>query len=495
MQTSDLPSQPSFARALGPFVSTALVAGTVIGSGIFKKPQTVAQAVPFFGSMALVWAAGGLLTLAGALAYAEIAVQLPRAGGNYVFLKEGLGKLSGFLWGWVELWIIKAATVAALATVFVDSLRDALEQMGPWSSSSFWVARFDSGWEQTWMTVGVIFVLGAINVIGVRWGGITQLLITIIKIGSLAAFICLPLVMTVVAGPSASSSRFDHLDPIWPSKWGDVHWWRCAAALYSVLWAYHGWMTIAPVAEEVRDPKRNIPLALFTGLGLVIAAYLGANLAFSLVISPRQMAGLSSSSVASAMCLRLLGPVGASIASAAVGVSVLGALNGNMMAGPRVLFAMSADRLAPSAFGRLHHRWQTPHWATIALAVWSAFLVVAGATLSRFRLPPLAIAGFQFDLNLSHGKPLFDVLTDFAMFGAVVFETLTVATIFVFRRRPMDAGGYYRCWGYPWTPGIYVAVMALVAISTFLNQPIEACAGTVFVLLGALVYLVASRWD
>src|SRR6185437_7292815 len=185
------PSSPltssGLVRALGPLMATAVVVGTVIGSGVFKKPQTVAEHVPHFGMAALLWVVGGLLVLLGALAYAEVAVLLPRAGGNYVFLREAYGRLAGFLWGWVDFCIIRSASLAALATIFTESLHDILRNeafqqavgLPPGTHLDFW-------WQRI-LTVSVLLLLAWVNILGVRWGGLVQLLITAIKIGSLAA--------------------------------------------------------------------------------------------------------------------------------------------------------------------------------------------------------------------------------------------------------------------------------------------------------------------
>lgn len=472
-------------RGLGPLAATALVAGTVIGSGIFKKPQVVAQALPFSGGALLVWAAGAILTLLGALAFAEVAALLPRAGGNYVFLREAFGGLWGFLWGWVELWVIRTATIAALGTVLADTLRDLWEGVGPGAGmlQDYWFRRA--------FTVAVIFGLGLVNVAGVRWGGVVQSVATIAKVGALLIMILLP-VAALFGGFEGAPTR-ESLEPLWLGPGETISWSGVAAAVFGVLWAYHGWMSVAPVAEEVRQPGRNIPLALFAGVGLVALVYVGANLAYLAIIPSPEMAGLKDTTVAAAFCQRLLGPGARAAASAAVLISIFGALNGNIMAGPRVLFAMGEDHLVPAALARVHPRFHTPAAAILAVAAWASLLVLAGAALARNRLPVLEVAGQRLDLNVPAGKPLFDIMTDFAMVGAVVFETLAVATVFVFRRTLPDAERPYRCWGYSWVPAVYVVALTLIAASTFFNQRTEALTGLAFVALGALVYGFITR--
>lgn len=486
-------------RALGPFTGIAIVVGTVIGSGVFKKPQVVALNVPYFGLAALVWILGGLLAVLGALALAEVAVLYPKAGGNYVFLREGYGRLFGFLWGWVEFWIIRAASLAALATIFTESLHDVLKNAAFQDALGISPrSEFLSFWGEKWLTVSVIMVLGLVNVRGVRWGGFLQLFITIVKIASLLGIMVLPFTAVFLLRAFGSDTsavpppQADYLLPLLPSLENfDIV--KMGAALVGVLWAYHGWMNIAPVAEEVRNPQRNIPLSLLAGTCIVMFLYLGANFAYYLIIPQDEMKLLTKTTVATDFSLRLLGPIGAAAASAAVMISVFGALNGNLLVGPRLLYAMGEDRLAPSTLGAVHPRYHTPAIAIMIMAIWAGILVMWGAAMTQYRLPVFEIAGQSIDLNVPEKKALFDILTDFAMFGAVTFETMAVASIFMFRWKYPNAERPYRCWGYPFVPALYVMIMAAVLSSMFINQPSEAAAGVSFVAVGIVVYLVVDK--
>ena len=206
--------------ALGPFTATALVAGTVIGSGIFVKPKSIAENVPGFDMVAVVWILGGLLALLGALSLAEVAVLFPRAGGNYVFLREGYGRLAGFLWGWVDFWIIRAASIAALATIFSDSLHDVIREVRQLGAT----VEVLSFWQRQYLTIGVISALALINMRGVRWGGGLQLLITVVKVASLLAILALPFVLWGEINPAATQPRSG------PSFRGAIwarHFWGC----------------------------------------------------------------------------------------------------------------------------------------------------------------------------------------------------------------------------------------------------------------------------
>jgi amino acid transporter len=488
-------------RALGPFTAMAVVIGTVIGSGIFKKPQTVAEHVPYFGFAASVWILGGLLALLGALSLAEVAVIFPRAGGNYVFLREGYGRLAGFLWGWVDFWIIRGASLAALATVFSESLYDLMEIPRPLSDAGFWV--------QKGLTVAVIMGLAMVNVRGVRWGGYLQLLITLVKIGSLLGIMLLPLVALILASSQPEMPRPDasELAPLFGGGQATMDhrfWAGYGTALLGVLFAYHGWMNIVPVAEEVHHPQRNLPLALLGGTGVVIFLYLGANFAYYLMMSRAEIAAAKDmadaagvvagpTTVVAAFCKKIVGNAGVAIASGAVMMSVFGALNGNLLVGPRLLYAMGEDRLAPRSLSAIHADYRTPAIAILITGAWASTLILLGAMLVRTELPliPLGSLG-TLNLNVPKNKSLFDVLTDFAMFGSLTFETAAVATIFVFRRKLPQAERPYRCIGYPVVPALYILIMAAVLANMFMEQKTESLCGVGFIAFGAAVYYLAA---
>lgn len=484
-------STQTLPRVLGPWIAAAVVVGTVIGSGVFKKGQAISERIPESGLALCAWVLGGILTLLGSLALAEIAVLYPRAGGNYQFLKEGYGRLFGYLWGWVEFWIIRPASIAALSTIFVDGLHDLLRMIWPEE------AEILAFWPRQGLTMLLIAAMAIVNAAGTTVGGRVQLVLTVIKVGSLIGIMALPVIVILLATPVSHPPSVERLRPFWPADWTAINWGKFGAALVGVLWAYDGWRNIGPIAEEVREPQRNIPRALLGGVFLLIALYTGANLAYYLVISPNEMAQLKDTTVATEFCLRLLGSTGAMIASLAVMTSVLGAANGNVLVGPRLLFAMARDRMAPASLARLDPRTRTPVIAIVALAIWSLLLVMFTAILTRYRLPPISLGGISLDLNLPEGKSGFDTATDFAMFGAVVFDTLAVSSIFVFRVRfPIkDYPRAYRCIGYPWVPILYVLIMAGVLVNMFWtpDQRFEAIVGLGFIAVGAAVYALFIR--
>lgn len=485
------PPASSLPRVLGYTTATAVVVGTVIGSGVFKKATPVSANVPEPGLALLAWVLVGVLTLLGALTLAEVAVIVGRVGGNYAILRDAYGRWAGFLWGWVEFWIIRSASIAALATIFTESLHDILRQVHPAGPDVTVLAP----WQRTGLTAAVIVALGMVNARGTRIGGGLQVVVTVVKVSSLLGIAVLPFVILAFVQAPAVKPEAARLSPFWPDAWGGERWTLFGGALVGVFWAYHGWMNIAPIAEEVKDPQRNIPLALLSGVFLLIALYVTANLAYYLVIPSAEIATLTDRTVAGEFGYRMLGPAGLVVASAAIMVSVFGALNGNLLVGPRLLYAMGQDRLAPRALAVLHPQYATPARAGAVLTAWSVLLVLVAGVVTTSRLPVINLWGQSIDPNLPAGKSPFDVLTDFAMFGALSFETLAVASIFVFRRRfPVrEVRLPYRTPLYPVLPAVYVLALGAVLSNMFRSQQQEALAGLVFIVVGAVVYALFGR--
>jgi amino acid transporter len=484
------PTSNLLPRVLGPWMATALVIGTVIGSGVFKKASSVSKPLAGvdyfldFGPVVVAWVLVGVLALIGALVLAEVAVLLPKAGGNYVFLKESYGRWAGFLWGWVEFWIIRSGSIAALATIFTEQVHAILRQLrgGEGDVLSFWALQG--------MTVTVILVLALVNARGTRLGGGLQVVITTVKVASLVGLALLPFIVVALVNEPRARPTTEFLAPAWPADWSAFRWSAFGAALVSVFWAYHGWMNIAPVAEEVREPQRNIPPALFCGVGTVILLYVSVNVAYYLVLPREVIAGIKGRTVAGEFSLKLLGSAGLLLASTAVMISVFGSLNGNLLVGPRLLFAMGRDRLAPSGLAKLHPRYETPARAQLVLAGWAVLMVACVGLMTQYRLPVLDLGSLSLDVNLPPDKEPFDVITDFAMFGAISFETLAVSSIFVLRRRyPASRVQIpYRCPLFPLLPIIYVSIMAAILANMFTTKRSEALIGVGFILVGAAIY-------
>jgi amino acid transporter len=474
-------------RVLGPWMATAIVIGTVIGSGVFKKPYAVAKDMAAvadgvvveqapFGMIVIAWVLIGVFSFVGSLILAEIAVIYPHAGGNYVYLREGYGRWAGFLWGWVEFWIIRAGSIAALATVFAETFHDILRYF---LSQAGTRAEVLSPWALTGVTVTIIAILALVNARGTVLGGGLQVVVTSVKVATLVGIALLPFIcMATQAQPDISSAR---LAPLWPASWGTFDWVKFGSALVAILWAYDGWMNLAPMGEEVKEPNRNIPLAFLMGSLAIIVLYVSANIAYHFVVPREQMIEDGKDSpVATLFTIRLLGEGWAVLISLAIMISVFGALNGNLLIGPRLLFAMGRDGLAPRALCQLHANWGTPALALAVQAGWAILLVIGGEIL---RSPQLGY--------LKLDKPLFDILTDYVIFGVLVFQTMSIATIFICRRQyPVDRVALpYRSWGYPWLPIFYIVGMAAVVVSMFIEKPEESLIAVGFIAVGGIAYL------
>jgi amino acid transporter len=473
METPRPTASPQLLRVLGPWMTTAILIGTVIGSGVFKKPHQISTYLSDFGMIMVAWVLVGLLSFIGSLILAEVAIIHPKAGGNYVFLREGYGRWAGFLWGWVEFWIIRSGSIAALASIFAESFHGVLQYFLNTAGDRTPVLSF---WALQGVTVTVIAVLAFVNARGTILGAGLQVVVTSVKVISLLSIALLPFVFLAFVGDGRVST--DRIVSVWPEEIGAFNWSSFGGALVAILWSYHGWMNIAPVAAEVKEPNRNLPLAFLMGTLAVIVLYLSVNVAYYLVVSHDEMKTLGETTpVATLFGMHLFGSIGLLLASLALMISVFGSLNGNLLVGPRLLYAMGQDGLVPHALSRLHPHFGTPARAIGMMASWAILLVLGAGLL------------LQMDVMK---KALFDVLTDYAMFGAVSFETMAVASIFVCRRQyPVDKVQLpYRCWGYPFLPIFYVLVMAAVLCNMFVTDLLQSLVAVGFIVVGAIVYFI-----
>jgi APA family basic amino acid/polyamine antiporter len=467
-------------RVLGPVEAVCVIVGSVIGSGIFIVPATVARNVPFLGGIALVWVVGGIFSAAGALTLAELGAMRPHAGGPYVYLKAAYGKLPAFLYGWTELLVIRTGAMATLAAAFA---RYFVQLVGA-------PAGLDPRVWQAGAAVAAIVAVAVVNVFGTRAGGRVQVVGTVLKVGGLLALMGLP----VVVGGSDPS----RLTPVWPDEVG----WGLApgvlVAMVAVLWTYDGWITLTPLAEDIRDPGRNLPRALIGGIVALIVLYLGATLAYHLVLPLDEVIaaaggdeGGTSVPIAARYCRRLVGPAGVVAISALVMASTFIALNGNVLTGPRTYFAMARDGLLPARLARIHPVFRTPADAILAQAGW-ALVLTAAATALTVVPPPAARSGWPVPILTCwaalNTTPLYDLLFTYVIFGETLFYLLTVSSVFVLRVRRPDWPRPYRTWGYPVTPLVYIVASLLIAGSMLRQRPAESCAGLVVVLLGLPAY-------
>ncbi len=468
-------------RVLGPTEALCVVVGSVIGSGIFIVPASVARNVPFLGGIALVWIIGGLFSMAGALALAELGTMLPSAGGPYVYLREAFGRLPAFLFGWTEFLVIRTGSIATLAAAF--GLYFALLVPAPGGMAPL-------AWQTTAAVIAVIAV-ATINVIGTVGGGRVQVVGTALKVGALAVMMVLPFAM--------GKANAGLLTPIWPASFDQGVFKGIMAAMIGVLWSYDGWVNASALAEEIRDPSRNIPRALILGMGALIAIYLGMTLVYHLVLPLGEVGAASSEKgspriVAADFWAHLFGPPGLVVIALVVMTSTFIALNGNALSGPRAYFAMARDGLFPRALCSIHPRFQTPANAIIAQAAWAVFLMVAGTALILSEPPT---SGYPAPILTAwaklHATPLYDVLFTYVIFGGTIFYGLSILSVFVLRVRRPDLPRPYKTWGYPVTPGLYAVASLLLLGSMLVQSPFESLAGLVIVAAGLPAYLLFEK--
>ena len=459
------PTDGVLPRLLGPVDAIAVVVGSIIGSGIFLKVDTVARELGSFGPIIAVWAIAGLAALCGALALAELAAMLPQAGGPYVYLREAYGRPVAFLWGWTEFAIVRTGSLGSLACGTVIYLNRFLESIEANGTAPDWLAEITplSHVAQAGLAILAVVSLSVVNVLGTRYSARTQNITTVIKVGFLLLIMLGPLLLgkanVANLAPSAGTA------PTWGQIFAGV-----GPALIAVYWAYDGWINIGPVAEEIRQPQRNVPLGLAGGMLLVVSVYVGANIGYFLLMPIAHVA--QTSTVAADACGILLGKVGVTLAAAGVMISTFGALNSNLLAGPRIYFAMARDRLFPAAIRKVHPRFQTPANAIIVQSVWSVLQILVVAAIT------------------SNPKAAFDSLTDFVVVGGTLFYGATVAAVYVLRRKRPEEARPYRTWGYPLTPMFYLSVSAIVLATTSAQQ-IAAVAG--LLAIGGVIYLIFRR--
>lgn len=453
---------------MGLATAIALVVGGTIGTGVFKKPQIVAQNLGTFDWAIFAWIICGVLAFFGTMALAELATLFPQAGGNYVYLKRGYGPMAGFLWGWIEFWVMRTGSIAALAWLATEAI---LIGFLRWDVNAFGILMG---------SLGVVVFLTVINAVGLSWGSAFQNITTWLKIGTLLIIIVLPFVMGD-AQPRLLAEQM----PDMPNRAVGL-----AGAMLAILWAYKGWADLGAVAEDMKEPQRNLPRAFGYGIAIIAGLYVGANVAYSLVLSPSEMAQVpKGESVASVFMQHIMQPLGAGagdwagrIVSLAIAISAIGAMNASLLVGPRGYFALARDGLFPRWMSDTSGKETTPLVAILLQSTWTCMLIFGAELARRFAI--------QFDRNTNP----FDILTDYVVFGAVIFETLAVSA--VFRMRYLEPGlpRPFRCWGYPWAPILHVLAMAYVLEETIRTQWLQSSVGLGFIALGALVYwLVHGR--
>jgi amino acid transporter len=455
-------------QVLGFYSVVAIVVGQVIGSGIFFKPQVVARETGgFVGLILALWIVCGLVNLCGALSMGELAAMFPRAGGTYVFLRETYGRLWSFLWAWAEFWVIRTGAIAALAAYFAVALENVLYPGPTGSPAGMDLSGAGSTVSQKTIAVSVIAGLCVVSVMRTAWAGAVQNVATLIKGGFVLFLAVLPFI--------ALRSDPVELRPLWPQSLGGGAVLGIGAAVAAIMWAYDGWGNVTVVAEEIKRPHRNLPMGLIAGVVILIALYTGANLAYHLTLPSSVIAAPDNVCPAIPVCERLLPRFGANLMRAMIMVSVFGALSANVLVGPRVLFAVARDHAFLGRFSRIHPTTRTPAWAITGMCAWACALILLG--------------GLSWDPD----RQLFDLMSEWTVFGGSIFYFMAVVAVFVLRVKRPDAARPYRTWGYPVVPLVFLASYAFLLVTMFWENPPHRMIGLGLISIGAVVYFVYAK--
>lgn len=478
--TPGAPSSAHLQRVLGPATAIAIVVGSVIGSGVFFKPGTIASAAGSFPLIISVWVLGGVLCMMGAFCFAELAAMYPQAGGLYVYLRETYGRLIAFLFGWSEVLLAKPAAIGALSVAFTDRL-DILCGGGL------------SDWGRIVIASAVILGLAVVNSLGVAWGGRVQLGMTILKAGLVVAVAALPFVLMPFLGTTIRLENYTSTAP--PQYHGLAA--QVGAVLLAVMWAYHGWHGITPLAEEIRDPQRNVPLGLIGGIGIVIVLYVSANISYHGMLSMSELQ-IAKQRGAEHMLMKLVGPAGQSVMAFIIMCSTLGAINSNVLETPRVAFAMGRDRVFFRSLGWVHATFHTPIAAILVTAFMSVGMLfsVAIAKQGVVGMDPKTLSGDlprKFVDGLQQNT-IFDLLTNFVVFASSIFHMLVVLAVFILRRRLPNVIRPYKTFGYPFVPAAFLVIYVWFMWQIYRGSPVEAHVGILLIALGVPAYWAYQRW-
>jgi APA family basic amino acid/polyamine antiporter len=429
-------------RRLGVWSAAAILIGSTIGSGIFRVPSSVAEQAGGLGPIFALWAVGALVALAGALTLAELAAMYPRPGGLYVYLREAYGPLPAFLFGWTKLLLLQPALLGGIAMVFAGYARA-------------FVPLDDAG--VRWVAAGLVVVLATTNYLSVAYGAAVQNLFTAAKVLALGGLAVLAFALGDASAGALGGAGVPAAAPA-------VSLGSLGIALIAVMWTYDGWADLTYMAGEVRDPGRTLPRALIGGSLLVVVVYLLVNATFLLLLPLDELA--ASELVAADAAARLFGPAGATVVAALVMVSTLGALNGTMMSGPRVFFALADDGLFFRTFAAVHPRFQTPH-ASIVLA---------------------AVLGVGYISVRS-----FEQLAEAFILGLWPFHVLAVGAVFLLRRTRPAAERPYRTLGYPLVPALFLVASVTMLANALVRQPLSTLFSFGVILAGIPVFFAWRR--
>lgn len=452
-------------RGLGPVATTAIVVGNVIGTGVFLKSRVMTCNVGTPGRVIAVWVLAGLLSLAGALTYAELAAIWPRAGGEYVFIRNAYSARLAFLFGWMRFFASGAGSLAALAVGFAIFLNVLVGLDVVYFTLDLPGYRIPFGSLQV-VALSAIVGVTLINCASVSLGGKFATALTAIKIGSIVA---LGAGALLLARGTWSNFLLQNnggaCEGVAGAAMGGSA--GIAAAMLGALWAYNGWNEMTFVSGEVKNPQRNIPFALCIGMLICMALYVFVNTTYFYVLTPTAVASVSAnSSVAAVVVETFLGDVTVSLMAAVMMISTLGALHTSTMANSRVVFAMAHDGLFPKKLAHVSERTHVPVRALLVQGVWACVLALSGS---------------------------YDTLTDYVIFVNWMFFALVIVSVFFLRRRLPREEGVYRAWGYPIVPLLFLVTTGWLLVSTLITSPVRSLIGLALVALGLPVYYFQSR--
>jgi APA family basic amino acid/polyamine antiporter len=467
MATAQQP-QTEFVKAISRLDATALVVGSMIGSGIFVVSGQITRDVHSPGLLLLVWTVSGLVTLLGAITYGELAAMFPKAGGQYVYLREGISPLFGFLYGWTLFTVIQTATIAAVAVAFArftavlfPSLSETVFLGGQAGGYSLGVS-----WQRLFAILSVV-VLTWINVRGVRTAAIIQTTLTAVKTAALVGLI----VLGITIGRNADAIAANFGANFWPADGFALALLPViGAAMVGSLFSMDAWNNVGFASAEMKNPEKDLPFAMAAGVLLVTILYILANVAYLNVLPGDVIAKTWTEGrppVGTAALQQIFGDPGLKIMAVAIMISTFGCNNGLILAGARVYYAMARDALFFKSAGVLHPTHRTPSVALVAQGVWTCLLCLSG----------------------TYGQ-----LLDYIIFAAVLFYMLTVIGLFALRMKRPDLPRPVRAPGYPWLPGVYILLTGLICVNLLIQRPTYTWPGLIIVALGAPVYFIWRRF-
>ena len=499
--TADSNNNGGLIRGLGLTAAIAIILGNVIGTGVFLKARVMTCNVGSPGWVMAAWIFAGLLSLAGALTYAELTAMKPRAGGEYVYLRDAYGKITSFLYGWMQIFIAKTGSQAAVAVVFAIGLNDFLDGAlkrvlirlnflaDPFTVNT--LSKLSEAQESSLLftyelttlqlvAVMMIVIFTTLNCAHVTVSGQVAKALTVVKIG-LIAMVTIGAFVFVTGGNFGNFSLFNDggacIDVAESVKYGSAQYSFLAgfaAAMLGALWGYDGWNNLALVAGEVKNPQRNLPIALIGGTSLIMVLYVIIHIAYFYVLSPTEIASVSTdSSVAKVVVERFFDgdittfATGFAVALFTVGlmISSVGTLHTSILSGARVPYAMAKDGVMFRAFGKLSAT-RVPVAALVFQGVWACLLAISGS---------------------------FDTLTDYVIFGSWIFYALVTSSVFFYRKRYPEMERPYKAFGYPVVPVLFILVAGWLLVNTVLSNPGNSLVGLGLIALGLPVYYYLTR--